>query len=552
MSRDGYSLYDDGSSFVFDQEGWLAHRNPGNIDLYFFGYGDDFKACLHDFYLISGPVPLLPRFSLGNWWSRYWDYTEAELKRLLEEFEKREIPLSTLIIDIDWHLRRIPKEFGDSWTGYTWNRENFPNPQAFLDYLKNKNLKVSLNLHPASGIRAYEECYEEVGKFMGTDIGAHEPVSFDCANPKFMKAYFQLIHHPLEKMGIDFWWLDWQQGTKSTLPGLDPLWMLNHLHFLDLMRDNQKRGFIFSRWPGLGGHRYPIGFSGDTHITWESLSFQPYFTATAANVGYSWWSHDIGGHTFGYEDPELYIRWVEYGVFSPIMRLHSTKNYYLKREPWRWGREIEDIASRFMRLRHQLIPYLYSMNKINADYGLPLVYPLYYEYPKENSAYQFKNQYFFGSELLISPYITPLIKKLNRSFQKVWLPEGLWFDFFNGDVYQGKRTYSLYGALDEIGAFAKAGAIIPLTKLTKKNQYDNPEVLEVHIFPGKDNHFILYEDDGETLDYQEGKFHQTIFDLKVQKQGQSRLSVSIRFETENSYFNLQTRSRRGNKLKNKY
>src|SRR5690606_29482521 len=122
------------------------------------------------------------------------------------------------------------------------------------------------------------------------------------------------------------------------------------------------RTFIFSRWGGLGNHRYPIGFSGDTHVTWRSLAYQPYFTATAANVGYGWWSHDIGGHTFGIEEPELYLRWVQYGVFSPIFRLHSTKNHFHERLPWKYDAEIGRLASDMLRLRHQLIPYLYSMS----------------------------------------------------------------------------------------------------------------------------------------------------------------------------------------------
>ncbi|MGI6768687.1 MAG: TIM-barrel domain-containing protein [Bacilli bacterium] len=518
MSRDGYSVFDDSKTFVFGKEGWLEKRNPNNIDLYFFGYGHDYEACLRDFYKVSGQTPLIPRFALGNWWSKFWNYTDEEMKELVEEFEKRDIPLSTFIIDIDWHLREIPKEYGDGWTGYTWNRANYPDPEAFLDFLKSKNLKISLNLHPASGIRAYEECYPQVAEFMGINQETKEPVPFDCTDPKFMEAYFRFAHHPLEEMGVDFWWIDWQQGTTSKFPGLDPLWMLNHLHFLDLGRDGKKRGFVFSRWPGLGGHRYPIGFSGDAHVTWESLAFQPYFTATAANVGYGWWSHDIGGHCFGKEEPELYTRWVQFGVFSPIMRLHSTNKYYHKREPWRWDLNTEKITTYYLRLRHQLIPYLYSMNYLNSEYGLPLIYPLYYHYPYHEEAYRQKNIYFFGSEMLVAPFITPLIKDLNRSRLDVWLPEGLWFNFFNGDVYQGNHHYSLYGGIEEINAFAKAGAIIPLAELTEDNQYKNPEILNVQIFPGNDNQFVLYEDDGETLAYKNGFYALTIFTLKAEKQ----------------------------------
>ena len=182
------------------------------------------------------------------------------------------------------------------------------------------------------------------------------------------------------------------------------------------------------------------------------------------------------------------------------------------------GFKYRKITTYYLRLRHQLIPYLYSMNYLNSEYGLPLIYPLYYHYPEQEEAYRQKNIYFFGSEMLVAPFITPLIKDLNRSRLDVWLPEGLWFNFFNGDVYQGNHHYSLYGGIEEINAFAKAGAIIPLAELTEKNQYGNPDILNVHIFPGKDNQFVLYEDDGETLAYQNGFYAKTNFTLKAEKQ----------------------------------
>jgi len=513
LSTEGHVVVDDQPTYVFDENSWVTERIQGNEDLYFFGYGHDYKACIKDYYKVSGATPLLPRFALGNWWSKYWDYTDEEQKELILNFEQRNIPLAVCIIDMDWHVTDIPEKYGRGWTGYSWNRDNYPDPKAFLSWLKTKKLQSALNLHPALGIRAYEDCYEEVADFMDVDKKNEETVNFDCTDPKFMNAYFTKAHHPIEETGIDFWWMDWQQGNKSKMEGLDPLWMLNHLHFLDLGRDGKKRPFIFSRWPGLGGHRYPIGFSGDTYISWSSLAYQPYFNATAANVGYGWWSNDIGGFYKGCEEPELYARWVEFGVFSPIFRLHSTKNFYMKREPWRWDHHIEWIVSNYMRLRHQLIPYIYTMSKRNADYGMPLVTPMYYDHPENKNAYQFKEQYFYGTELMVAPFITPMIEKLNRSLKKVWIPDGIWFNFFDGEVYTGDKVYSIYGALDQIPVFAKSGAIIPLALLTKENQYDNPDGLEVHVFPGKDNQFTLYEDDGVTLDYEKGKFAETNFNL---------------------------------------
>ena len=514
ISRTGWSLIDDSQSLVFNNQGWLERRSCPDIykDLYFFGYGFDFTECIMDFQKISGQIPILPRFALGNWWSRYWEYHQDELIDLMKNFKQREIPISVCIVDMDWHITETGNE-SSGWTGYTWNPKLFPNPEKFLRNLADLDIKTALNLHPASGIHPHESQYEAMAKSLNIDPETKQPIPFDIANPEFTKAYFEVLHHPLEEMGVDFWWLDWQQGTQSAVEGLDPLFWLNHLHFYDLARDGKKRPFIFSRWGGLGSQRYPVGFSGDTFISWETLQFQPYFTATAANVGYGWWSHDIGGHMAGVGDSELYLRWVQYGVFSPIMRLHSTKNQFLDHAPWKYDANIESLASTAMRLRHRLIPYLYTAAWINYKEGILPIRPMYHCYPKESHAYQCPNEYTFGSELIAVPFTTPRDEDTRMSRQVVWLPEGDWFDFFTGNHYSGEGWYAIYGGLDQTPVFAQAGAIIPLRPETGWGGIDIPDTLDLHIFPGATNSYQLYEDDGETQAYQYGEFAITTFNF---------------------------------------
>ncbi len=214
MSKKGYSVLDDSKALVFDQTYWLMPRGEKCIDKYFFGYGKDFLGCLKDFYQIAGKTPMIPRFILGNWWSRYWAYDETELKELIENFAKNKIPLSVCIIDMDWHLVKIDKKYGRGWTGYSWNKTLFPDPKEMLKWLHQRQLKISLNLHPAKGIRGHEEMYPEIAGFMGVNKNIEEPVNFNITDPKFTRGYFDLVHHPLEDQGLDFWWLDWQQGPK--------------------------------------------------------------------------------------------------------------------------------------------------------------------------------------------------------------------------------------------------------------------------------------------------------------------------------------------------
>lgn len=494
LSRSGWAVYDDTRRLVFNDEGWLELRRApaGYRDLYFFGHGHDYAAALADFARVAGPAPMLPRWALGNWWSRYWAYSADELLALMDEFAARDAPLSVCIVDMDWHITDTGNQ-SSGWTGYTWNRALFPDPPAFIAELHRRGLKTALNLHPAEGIHPHEAKYAALARALGRDPEAGEPIPFNIVDPDFARHYFELLHHPQEADGVDFWWMDWQQGELSGLPGLDPLWWLNHLHFYDLGRDGGKRPFIFSRWGGLGNHRYPIGFSGDTVVSWASLAFQPRFTATAANVNYGWWSHDIGGHMFGVEEAELYLRWVQFGLFSPILRLHSTKNRFHERRPWGYDAETERLACAALRLRHAFIPYLYTMAWRNHTKHRPLVRPLYHDYPTHEAAYHCPDQYSFGSELLVAPFISPADPDTRQSRARVWLPPGDWFDFFRGDWYAGEGWTAVYGGLADIPVFAKAGAIVPLAV---GDGLVNPARLAVHLFPGADNAFALYEDDG--------------------------------------------------------
>jgi alpha-glucosidase len=338
LSRDGWVLVDDTERPLFDNSEWpwVLPRSQGERqDWYFFAYGHDYKKALYDFTRVAGKIPMPPRFAFGAWWSRYWAYTDQEFKQLVHEFEIHDVPLDVVVIDMDWHLT-FNLRWSDNrvdqagqrlgWTGYTWDKNYFPDPAGFLKWAESKGLKTPLNLHPASGIQPHEERYPEMARAMGIDPATQKYVPFDIADKHFAENYLKIMHYPLEEQGVDFWWLDWQQQHITKVPGLKPTWWLNYVHFTDVERRGKARPLIFHRWGGLGNHRYQIGFSGDAASTWEMLGFEPYFTATAANVGYGYWSHDIGGHMPGEVSPELYTRWIQFGVFSPIPNAHDEKS----------------------------------------------------------------------------------------------------------------------------------------------------------------------------------------------------------------------------------
>jgi alpha-glucosidase len=502
VSREGWALFDDSGSPVWDwDQTWVDGRPDSHLqDWYFFGYGRDYKAALREYIQFGGQVPLIPRYVLGAWWSRFWAYSADDLAALVDEFKTHDVPLDVLVIDMDWHSP-------DGWTGYTWNYDLFPEPEKFLAWVHAQGLQATLNLHPADGIQKHEEAYPRFAELLGRDPALGEGIQFASTDKAFIQHYFELLHHPLEDQGVDFWWLDWQQGEATAIKNLDPLAWLNHLHFRDSTRRG-KRPMLYSRWGGLGNHRYPIGFSGDTYATWEALRFQPYFTATAANVAYGWWSHDIGGH-FGATDPELYARWVQFGAVSPVLRLHSTKDPLAERRPWGFSAEVYAVAKAAMQLRYALLPYLYSSAHAATLEGLSLCTPMYYEYPESEDAYLARDQYFLGSEMFVAPITSPVDPETNLATFDVWIPDGVWIEYTTREQFTGPCWVRLQGDLNRIPMFVRAGAVIPTTPgLMRTRDVENfPLVLEV--FPGTTGGFDLYEDDGTTEAYQHADYEIT-------------------------------------------
>jgi len=514
-SKNGVALIDDSASLRLDSNGSFAHPLNQPLDIYVFAYGKDYRQAVRALYSICGSVPMLPRFAFGNWWSRYHAYTDKEYLHLMDRFEKEQIPLTVATLDMDWHYSSnvdeekqisaqgkntpdrgclvTPENKNIGWTGYSWNQNLFPDYRAFLKELKERDLKVTLNLHPSSGVRYYEDMYAEMATAMGIDPSTERTVEFNISDEKFVEEYFRVLHHPYEREGIDFWWIDWQQGTKSAMDGLDPLWALNHYHYLDNGKDHTYP-LIVSRYAGIGSHRYPIGFSGDTTISWETLRLMPYFTATASNIGYTWWGHDIGGHHLGIKDDELYLRFLQFGVFNPINRMHCTDSPILTKEPWAYENGIGELAKKMLVLRHRLIPFLYTCNYLTHSQGLALCEPLYYEYPDAPESYSFKNEYIFGQTLLVAP-ITDHSKQYGLSEVAVWLPEGVWTDFFTGEIYRigtGGRVINAVRPLDCIPVFAKEGSVVVLSN-DHGNSCDNPREIEARIYHGN-GEFSLFED----------------------------------------------------------
>ena len=520
LSRAGWSLIDDSQRHVLTPDGseweeWIEARPEGDRqDLYLFAYGHDYKQALADYALVAGRAPMPPKYTLGYWWSRYWQYSDNEFVDLVNKLKSMDVPIDVLIVDMDWHetwgLRKSnsPKdEYGQriGWTGYTWQKELFPSPANFLKWTENEELKVALNLHPASGIQPYEAVYDDFTKEYGwSEKGKSVPFKID--ERKWADAYFKTVLEPMERDGVDFWWLDWQQWKESKYtPGLSNTFWLNHTFFNHAERQNPGlRPFIYHRWGGLGSHRYPLAFSGDTYATWPMLAYLPYFTATASNVNYGWGGHDIGGHMFHKTqkatDPELYTRWLQYGVFTPIFKTHSTKDPRIERCIWCFPDHMF-LMRDAIRLRYTLAPYIYNAARENYDTGVGMCRPMYYDYPESDKAYETPEQFMFGNDILATTITQPVDSITGLAPRTIWFPEGAWFDCATGSMYEGGRTEELHYTLAENPHYAKAGSIIPMNPATVKNLQQPCDTLVLTFIPGGDGQLRHYEDDGMSQQY---------------------------------------------------
>ncbi len=548
VSRSGWALVDDSTRPLFDSADfrflkgeaspwpWVMLRPAGQRqDLYFFGYGHDYRAALGDFVRVAGRIPLPPRFAFGTWWSRYWAYSDQEILQIAQGFRENDTPLDVFVIDMDWHRNREQLAAdGDvdqsghtlGWTGYTWNNVLFPYPKDFLDRLHADGLKTSLNLHPASGVEPWEVQYPAMARAMGIDPASKKYVPFDIANKKYATNYMNILHHPLEKQGIDFWWLDWQQEPTTSLPGVNPTWWLNYVHFTDQQREG-KRPLLFHRWGGLGNHRYQIGFSGDTISVWDSLAFQPWFTATAANVGYAYWSHDIGGHMPGAVAPELYTRWVQFGEFSPILRTHTTKNPESERRIWAYPEPYSSILRSSFQMRYALQPYIYTEARRTYDTGVAFVHPLYYDWPEADAAYSSRDEYMFGNQMLVAPVVQAGDPVSGLATESIWLPKGEWIEWPTGQHFTGPATLHRSYSIDQTPVFLKAGAIVPMEPPMLYTGQKPIDPLIVNVWPlepGQSSSYRVYEDSGKAVAYQYGSY--TRVPIAATQQG-NRLRVTI-------------------------
>lgn len=517
LSRGGWALIDESASakrgdgsrtFAFEpmEEGGMDWAKPladeSATDWYILCYGHDYKKALGDYVKIAGRIPMPPDYMFGYWYSKYQRYTAQDFMDITMDIENNRIPIDIMIMDMDWHK--------DGWTGWSWNTSLIPDPKGLINWMHQHNMKVSLNLHPADGVNNYEDNFAQMCADLGKDPRTTTNIPWQLEDYNFYKAMFKNIIRLRESEGVDFWWIDWQQRlTNNNLAGLGETFWCNHVFYEDMRLNRpEHRPVIFHRWGGLGSHRYPIGFSGDTFATFPTLAFQPYFTATASNVGFGYWGHDLGGHQQpGDNDPELYLRWMQFGVFTPIFRTHATNAANIERRIWVY----ENFPSllKTVQLRYAMFPYIYTAAREAYDTGVSMCRPLYYDHPEDANAYKYEDEYMFGNDILVAPIVTPADSD-KTARRTVWLPEGKWWNVCRSKMMDGNVTFTDTYGQEDIPYFYKAGSII-VNNPPQKSVTTKAPTLILKVVPGADGSYSLYEDEGDTELYKDGVFSRTEF-----------------------------------------
>ncbi len=522
ISRSGWAVIDDswsttrpdGSrSFLLQPneeigfDWWAERTDPEALDIYFLGYGSDYKKALKDFTKIAGKIPLPPAFVFGYWYSKYASYTADDYRNIISNLEEYGIPCDVMILDMDWHWNgdQNDSDGRGGWTGWSWNTKLIPDPKGLLDYIHSKNFKTGLNLHPADGVSKSEspEYFAQMNAVLNGKYGDSENIPWILDNTDFAKTFANTILRDHEKEGVDFWWLDWQQHlTSPYTDGLGETFWCNHVFFNDMIKNRPEvRPVIFHRWGGLGSHRYQIGFSGDALINFPTLAFQPYFTATASNVGYGYWGHDLGGHArtdeMNANNPDLVLRWLQFGVFTPIFRTHATKDSRIERQIWKFPNFPTMLEA--VKLRYALFPYIYTMAREAYDTGISICRPLYYDHPDAEEAYAYEGEYMFGNDILVAP-ITEAASD-GVSTKEIWFPEGNWWSVSTNQLIEGPCVKTMSFTKEQIPYFFKQGAMIPFNPESVKNVTERPDGYIINVVAGADGESSIYEDNGNKSDY---------------------------------------------------
>jgi len=377
--------------------------------------------------------------------------------------------------------------------------------------LHDLGVRTSLNDHPGydnyDGLPPNDSHIPAIHKRLGA-LPHQGQWACDWSNKEAVAAWMDILLGPKFGEGMDFWWIDgW---LKPPFANTDSQLWANRMYYELTEKKTNKRGVILARWGGIGSHRYPVQFSGDTPSEWSMLQYQIEFTAKSGGLGAAYWSHDIGGFFGRQVDEELFIRWAQFGAMSPIFRTHSDHGM---REPWMYSRKAQVLFRKQTRIRCALAPYFYTLAREAHETGLPIVRPLYLDYnDNDGGALGRKHQYGIGSQLMVIPAEGPVDKVSGVYRKRAYFPDATWYGLETDEIRTGMLDGHVDIPIERIPTYVREGSIIPCQEVGDFIGTAVPRFIEFDYFPSrlKPSVFSLYEDDGESKDYEKGRFAKTV------------------------------------------
>lgn len=570
VSTRGYGvLFDCGSLMTFHDDAYGSYVWADVVDEldYYFIWGGRLDEIIRGYYFLTGKPPMLPKWMFGYIQSKERYVNAKEMVEVVREYRRRNIPLDVIVLD--WKSWPV----GSGWGQKSFDPVRFPDPKAFIDELHNLGAKLMISIWP----KMTGDCPDR-RELLQRGLMLGDQSTYDAFNEEARRCYWEQTRRGLFVHGVDAWWSDctepfepdWSGAVKPEPhvrvllntdyfkryidPGLINLYSLVHAQGIyegQRAVTDAKRVVNLTRSAYAGQHRYAtVTWSGDICATWETLRRSIPEGLNFCVTGEPYWTLDIGGFFVRYDptlwfwrgdydggcrgltapdliepDPhdtgctdlgfhELYTRWLQYAVFLPIFRSHGTD---APREIWRFGEPgtpFYDVIAKFIRLRYQLIPYIYSVAAQVTLNGYVIMRPVAFDFPDDTATHNLTDQYMFGPAFMVCPVTHPMYYRRNSEpivdsakTRSVYLPDGTcWYDFWTNKTFAGGQTIQADAPLEIIPLFVRAGSIVPMTPVSQYVDQIPNAPYEIRVYRGADGQFTIYEDTGDGYDYEKGAY----------------------------------------------
>lgn len=531
-----YGIFLDNSYRSFFDMGFESNEyyyfgaNGGQMNYYFI-YGENIKEVVENYAYLTGRMNMPPIWSLGNQQSKYSYTPQEKVLEIAKTYREKKIPCDVIYLDIDYM---------EGYRVFTWNKEAFSNYRELLMKLKDMGFKVVTIVDPGVKKDCTYNLYKEgikndyfiKDKFNKPYIGRVWPG--DSLFPDFIRD--EVRHWWADKLkdfvneGINGIWND--MNEPSVLDGINKTMPEDNVHYQNgykilhkevhnlyatymamatkeglLKAKPNERTFILSRAAFSGIQRYAAVWTGDNKSLYEHLLLMMPMIMNLGLSGQPFVGSDVGGFENDCQE-ELFIRWIEAGVFTPFLRIHSA-NDAREQEPWSLGKRCEDISKKYIRLRYEILPYIYDLFYIASQKGYPIMRPLLFEYQNDENTHNIYDEYMLGDNILVAPIYLPSKEK-----RDVYLPEGIWYDYWNGKEFEGGKHYLIDAPIDVIPLFIKEGAIIPKQNVQAYIGEKQIDELMIELYKGPFGEYVHYEDDGISIKYSSGEYNLT--DIKFE------------------------------------